>query len=444
MTRFITGLLIGALLSMPALAQELPNKLSDAEIFNIATQIDLGGDGKTADTIYYNLLTSSDGDARNNSAFVLAQKAVAEERFSDAVLYFRWMLQNNPDLPRVHFDLALCYMKLGYWSRADYHLRMAMAAPDLPPDMVALMQTYRHLVRQNKNWGVTFNFGAAPDSNVNNAVGGTECINTPYGILCHDLNDPESAVGYNFTLGGHYEFRLSDDWRLKSEGYIYTNIYNLHEYDDFYLSFATGPRYIWSRGDIWLAATANRRWYGWDEYSWALGAKLDVNYDFTRRMSGALHLGFSNNAYDEFDEFLSGDTYTAFARIVYNLTPRTYITLRSGVTREDTTDTAYSYWQPSVAFGIGFDLPYDFHIYLEPSVYWSWYDSARLVADNGALTQITEHNFTGRYSASVSNNKFNIHGFVPAFVFSYARRDSNIWQREFDKFTIEFTIRQRF
>ena len=45
---------------------------------------------------------------------------------------------------------------------------------------------------------------------------------------------------------------------------------------------------------------------------------------------------------------------------------------------------------------------------------------------------------------SVSNNKFDIWGFVPTMTVSYTKKDSNIHAREYEKWTAEFTMRQRF
>ena len=118
--------------------------------------------------------------------------------------------------------------------------------------------------------------------------------------------------------------------------------------------------------------------------------------------------------------------------------------LRVGLTREDTTAPEYSYWQPGFGVGIGAELPWGFHVYAEPYFYWTAYDDDKWVVHNGNFSQITERDFTQRYSVSISNNKFDVWGFVPTIVLGYTHRDSNIWQREFDKFTAEFTMRQKF
>lgn len=376
--------------------------------------------------------------------FLLAQIAQKQGDYNSAIKIYQKILDDQPDLARIRFELATCYMYTKKWYRADYHLRLAMAGADLPEEVRKIMNYYRYIVRQNKNWNVWFNIGVAPDNNVNNASGGTEIYNTEWGVFSRHLDDPERAVGTNFTLGGNYEFKLSEHWRWKSDAYIYSNIYDIHDYDDLYLSLGSGPRYIWNRGDVWLAAVWNRRWYSWDRYNWSVGAKLDLNYDFTRKLSGGLYLQYLNNTYDLYDDFLSGNTYSSQLRFSYSFNASIYSMLRIGLSREDARVPAYSYWQPGFGIGVGAELPLGFHIYAEPYFYWTSYDGGRWLVYNGDYTQVTERDFSQRYSVSLSNNKFDIWGFVPTVMLSYTKRDSNIWQREFDKFTAEFTMRQRF
>lgn len=376
--------------------------------------------------------------------FLLGQIAQRQGDYQAAIDIYRKMLDEHPDLARVRFELALCYMKMGRWYRADYHLRLAMAGKDLPDSAKQMMAYYRYVIRQNKRWNIWFNFGAAPDSNVNNGNGGEECIVNGWGRFCRNLKEPESVVGTNLTLGGNYEFVLSDNWRWKSEANVYSNTYNNHDYDDLYLSAATGPRYIWSRGDVWLAGLGIRRWYGGEKYNYSYGAKLDTNYDFTRKLSGGLSLRYMENKYDEYGAFLNGQTYATNLRLSYSFNASLYAILRTGMARESARDSMYSYWQPNVGIGVGAELPYGFHVYAEPSFYVSRYDNPQWVVKDEGYTQITEHDFVQRYALSISNNKFDVWGFVPTFTISYTRRDSNIWQKEYDKTTLEFTMQQRF
>ena len=381
--------------------------------------------------------------------FLLAQIAQRQGDYDTAIRIYRKILDDQPDLVKVRYELALCYMAKEQWYRADYHLRLAMAGTDIPPEIKQRMMYYRWIARKNKRWNAWFNFGAAPDNNVNQASGNQICgYWGDWFHGCADTAKPEKAIGYNVLLGGNYEFWLTDNWRWKSDANIYSNIYDKHKYDDLYLSVSTGPRYVWENGDVWLAATGARRWYGWDRYNWSVGAKLDFNYDFTRKLSAGLSLRTLDNKYDEYGKILDGQTYSSIARLSYSFDATKYMILRGGVDRDTAKEAAYANWRYSTGIGFGSELPWGFHVYVEPSLIWSNYDANRLVTviedENIVRKLVTEHDLLQRYSISLSNNKFDVWGFVPTITISYTHRDSNITTREYDKLTAEFTFQQRF
>ena len=353
-------------------------------------------------------------------------------------------MDDQPDLVRIRYELALCYMAKKQWYRADYHLRLAMAGKNIPDDIKQRMMYLRYVARKNKNWNVWFNIGAAPDNNVNQATGGQECIVNEWGTFCRKLPEPESAIGTNVMLGGDYEFKLSDNWRWKNDAMVYTNIYDKHNYDDFYLSTSTGPRYVWERGDVWLAGVVTRRWYGWDRYNWSAGGKLDTNYDFTRKVSGGLSLRIMDNNYDEYGDFMNGQSYTVSPKISYSFDSTKYIVLRGNLERETAEFDAYANRKYGGSIGFGSVLPYGFHLYLEPHFSYINYDGDRWVVKDNAYQPVKEHDFLQRYSVSLSNNKFDFLGFVPTITFSYTKKDSNVHAREYEKWTTEFTFQQRF
>lgn len=376
--------------------------------------------------------------------YLIAQMAQRQGDYDTAIKIYRKILDDQPDLVKVRYELALCYMAKQQWYRADYHLRLAMAGHDIPPQVKQQMMYYRWIARQNKNWNVWFNFGAAPDNNINQNAGGEECVMTAYGRMCRQLPEPVAAVGYNMTLGGNYEFKLSDHWRWKNDANLYTNIYDKHEFDDLYLSASTGPRYVWNNGDVWLAGVGARRWYGWDRYNWAYGAKLDTNYDWTRKLSTGLSLRFMNNIFDEYGFYMNGQTYSTAARVAYSFNAIQYVILRGGVDRDTAADDIYANWRYNAGIGFGSELPFGFHIYIEPSFSWLNYDEERWIVKNEQFTKLAERDFIQRYAVSLSNSKIDIWGFVPTLTISYTNRDSNIQNRKYDKTTIEFNMQQRF
>ena len=376
--------------------------------------------------------------------YLLAQIAQRQGDIDTAIQIYRKILDDQPDLVKIRYELALCYMQQKKWYRADYHLRLAMAGKDIPEPVRKTMYYNRYVIRQNKNWNIWFNFGAVPDSNINQVASGEECITNEWGTFCHQLPEPISSVGYNTTLGGNYEFKLGEHWRWKNDANLYSNIYAKHEYDDLYLGTSTGPRYVWTNGDIWLAGIFSRRFYGWDGYNLSYGGKVDANYDISRRLGLGLTLSVTNNVYDDFAEYMNGQTYSGNSRLSFSFDASKYLVLRTGVAREYTNSDIYKNWRYTVGFGVGAELPWGFHLYIEPSFGWTCYDGARWAIVNNDYVKITEHDFTHRYSVSVSNNKFDVWGFVPTITFGYTRRDSNIRNRGYDKIAIEFHMQQRF
>ena len=376
--------------------------------------------------------------------YLLAQIEQKKGNIDEAIRIYRKILDDQPDLVKIRYELAICYMMKGQWYRADYNLRLAMAGKDIPDEIKQRMMYLRYIARKNKNWNVWFNFGAAPDNNVNQASGGNECITNEWGTFCRSLPEPEKAIGTNFMLGGNYEFKLSDNWRWKSDATIYTNIYDKHKYDDLYLSSSTGPRYVWEKGDVWLAAIANRRWYGWDRYNWAYGGKIDANYDWTRRLSSGLTLRIMDNLYDEYGDWMDGQTYTASPHITFSLDSTKYLILRGNIERETAKVDAYANRKYGTSIGFGAELPYGFRVYLEPYFSWINYDGPRWVVKDNTYQPVKERDFLQRYAMSLSNNKLEVRGFVPTITFSYTKKDSNIVSREYEKWTTEFTFQQRF
>lgn len=420
-------------------------RLTAVEVVKVAGALVERGDFSQAETILTAVPRFNNLPLEIERQYLLGQIASRRGDYDAAIRIYQKLLDDQPTLAKVRFELALCYIKLQQWYRADYHLRLAMASPDLTDDVKAMMRYFRYLVRRNKNWNIWFNVGAAPDNNINNGVGGQECVNTAFGTLCRDLNEPESAVGYNLSLGGDYEFKLTDEhWRWKNAASVYTNVYDLHDYDDLYMTLQSGPRYVYSDGSVWLSAVLARRYYGWQPYMYSYGANLAADYDFTRRFSGGATLGIQENKYDVYGDSMNGQTYRGGLSLSYSFDASKYLLLRGNIAREQTLVDTYSSWNYTISPGFGAETYFGFSLYLDASFTWINYDGGRWTVTDGRFNKITENDFVQRYSISVSNNKLTFWGFVPTITYSYTRRDSNIWQREFDKSTVEFTLRQRF
>lgn len=136
------------------------------------------GNIKDADEILKQLPEANNVALNIEQNFLRGRVAAANKDYETAIKIYRKILDKYPDLARVRFELAICYMNTKQWRQADYQLRRAMAGKDLPDDIKNVMNYMRYVIRQNKNWNVYLNLGMAPDNNINTSVGGEECVDT--------------------------------------------------------------------------------------------------------------------------------------------------------------------------------------------------------------------------------------------------------------------------
>ncbi len=357
-----------------------------------------------------------------------------------AIRFYRKVLDKRPSFVRARFELALCYMASDRWDRADYYLRSAMASEGLPNDVKHVMEEYRALVRRNKHWDFWFEFGDVPNVR-SSIVDNDECI----GGTCEKLTELKNVSGVNLAAGADYEFKLSDNWRWKNDVAFETNLYKENKYNDLSLAGSTGPRYVWDDGDIWFAGVVGRSWYSQKPLGWSYGAKIDANYDLTRRLSSGLILMGLNNSYDEYNDLLGGQTYTAVPHFTYYIDSTKYIELLGEVGRETAKMDFLANYNYGIGLSFGTEMPYGFLVSLEPYLYWVDYDAEREIEKSDSTRQrIKQRDFIQKCTLSLINTNIELLGFMPVFKVTYINKESNVPAPAYDKWVFGIGIKRKF
>lgn len=375
--------------------------------------------------------------------YLLGVLAVREQRIDDAAEIYRGLLNENPRLAKIRIELALVYMRRKSWYRADYHLRLA-ATEKLPPGIDEKIDYLRAVIRRNKNWNVWFSVGVAPDNNVNNSQAGTQCIQTSFGVLCNALQDPEKAVGFNIAGGGHYEFRLDEQWRMRVASGIFATTYDNSAYDDLFYFLAAGPKFVWNRGDIWTAVKGTRRRYGHKAYNASAGGLIQTGYDLSRRVFVSLNAEYAAVSYNHFGSVLDGSVRSGGMRTVISLNSASYLVVRGAAEREKTKNRIYSNRKFTAGIGVGAELAFGFSVYAEPSVQWVHYDRPARFMRHLGFEQIREKDRIARCVLRISNKNFSVFGITPEISLGYTDKESNVWQKEYKKMTFGMTFVQNF
>ena len=376
--------------------------------------------------------------------YLLAQIATKENKIDKAIDIYYFILEHQPNISNIRFRLAELYLIRKDWIRADYHYRLALADKELPIVIQNRIKQALYYIRQNKNYNFWFNFGIAPDNNVNNTTSGEQCVMTMFGPMCNTLDDPDKDVGLNITVGGNYEFKLSDNWRFRNEALIYSLKYQDKKYDDIYLSYVLGLKYVYKKGDVFFGPTFSKRFLGHKSYNYTTGFMIDTGYDLTKQLNARLYLAYTPTHYDDYGDILDGDVKTARLRMFYALDSSKYLIFKTGYEYEKTKDKTYTNDRVNLALGFGADMPWGFHIYAEPSVLFTNYKGKRWTVKDYEFKEVKEWDITQRYSVSLSNRKISLWGLMPVLTYSYTDKKSNIWQREYQKSLIELSIQKRF
>ncbi len=376
--------------------------------------------------------------------YLLAQIATKENKIDEAIDIYYFILEHQPNISNIRFRLAELYLIRKDWIRADYHYRLALADEKLPIPIQIRIKQALYYIRQNKNYNFWFNFGIAPDNNVNNTTSGEQCVMTMFGPMCNTLDDPEKDVGLNITVGGNYEFKLSDNWRFRNEALIYSLKYQDKKYDDIYLSYVLGLKYVYNKGDVFFGPTFSKRFLGHKAYNYTTGFMVDTGYDLTKQLNARLYLAYTPTHYDDYGDILNGDVKTARLRMFYALDSSKYLIFKTGYEYEKTKDKTYTNDRVNLALGFGADVPWGFHVYVEPSVLFTNYKGKRWTVKDYEFKEVKEWDITQRYSVSLSNRKISLWGLMPVLTYSYTDKKSNIWQREYQKSLIELSIQKRF
>ena len=375
--------------------------------------------------------------------YLLAQICTKEGNYQEAIDIYYYILNYEPNIPKIRFLLAELYLNEEAWYRADYYYRSVLASKDLPLELKDRILKALYYIRQNKNWNIWFSMGIAPDTNINNASSGEQCVETVFGVVCSPLDSPDRSVGFNVSAGADYEFKLSDHWRFRNELMAYTSTYDDKKYNDVYLLYSAGPKYVYATGDVFLGLMLSQRFVANESYSRSIGGQLETNYDFTRKLTGNFQAYYTPTFYQTYD-ILNGFLIGERTRFVYSLDASKYFVLKLGYEHEKTKEKAYTNDKFNYALGFGTELLYGFHMYIEPSVSHVNYADKRWTVKDMKFQQLRERDVTKRLSISLSNRNISIWDTMPILTYSYIRKDSNIWQREYRKSLIELSIIKRF
>jgi outer membrane protein len=354
-----------------------------------------------------------DVDAR----FIRATLAADDQRWSEAIEGYRRILDQHPELVRVRLDYARALFETNEDEESDYNFRLVL--PQVPKPVSDNIRVFLNAINARKTFSYNLSFGVAPDSNINAASSVNQL--TLFGLPFTLSNNAQqkSGVGIVVNLSGEYRVALSSDWRARGGGALYRDSYIGHsDFDDMIARVYAGPQFLFDQGDVSLLAVADQRWFANDPYSYGYGPRAEFNYLLTDAVAIQSSLEYTPVWYHT-NTFQNGHLLTGLVTTSYALTPTSFLSLITGISKEH--DASPDFSNISYRIGVGYqrELPAGITAYVQPDAIFSDY------AAPSPSFGTTRRDRTVRLQLTLLKRDIRFQGFSPSVTYSFSQDLSN-------------------
>ncbi|WP_159793473.1 surface lipoprotein assembly modifier [Croceibacterium salegens] len=330
----------------PARAQDAGGEtvvanLDAAQVFDLAEQARAAGDLDTAEKALRALMADPEMEIRNEARFRLARIMVENgERYREAAVLLRQILDEQPDAGRVRLELARIQAQLGNLREAERELRAAQAA-GLPPEVERLVRFYAAALGATRTSGFNAELALAPDSNINRATR-SDTLETVIGDFTLS-DDAKAKSGLGLSMRGQAWGRVgvAKGLDLNVSASAAGRFYRESSFDDYVVSLQAGPQLRSGADQFTLSATGAWRWFGQSPYSVSYGVTGDYRHPTGKRSQLRLD-GTAIQTDDRLNDLRSARRYSLGAGIDRAFTARAGGGVRVSGYREVANDPGYS------------------------------------------------------------------------------------------------------
>lgn len=348
---------------------------------------------------------------------------------STEIATYNDIIRKTPSDWNARYKLAKLYFDSGQLGAAQYNFEFARAECDIPDNIAQSIDKYLSDIRHNKKWDIEFGIGAIPDSSINYTPSNRyECVNTTNGPVCSEIQDPVSGIGFQINGAVNYYEKIYKNLGLRTTiGGAILNISN-NIPTDYSAHFAIGPRYVFSRGDIYVQPSFGARMYNNQFYNFSYGLRLGSNIQIANQIFTDTGLDIQRTEYhnDIINDALRGHNWTFYIHPKYYLNDISFISLTGALSHNHTEISALGSDIGRIALGYFYIFPYGFNFYINAMYSISSYHTSGTFLIDNTFQQITRHDNIWQFYTRIYNSYINFYDFIPALGYTYTIQDSNI------------------
>jgi len=356
---------------------------------------------------------------------------------------FRTILKDQPKQTRVRLELARALFAQRKFDSADYQLRLAQDDEDLPEDIARIISNTRSAIRSRRNWRFGFDFGFAPDTNINSATR-SNSVDVVFGSDTYQLALDENAratsgIGATASLYGGLRLPAAESLAIVLDANADMVRYENRQFNDTWIQFAAGPELrVNEATTVTLQGVGAQRWYGGKTATRQFGAQVSLQRDIGRDKRVAVRLDARHAGSDY------GDAYRGWQYAV-NLSYEQVVAralIASGTVygrREDMRVGSNSSWTYGVNAGLGGEFPLGLNAGFSGGVARSTYDDPAYLfsSDNRADWRLNARAYVGL-------RQIRIGGFSPSVEYNFTQTATNYDLYESSRHRVEFKLARYF
>lgn len=382
-------------------------------------------------------------DLKMQQQFLAGFIAVETGDLKGAISNFRGILEESPGQTRVRLELARAYLMSGKESAADYHFRLAQNDNNLPDEIARTIRNTRSILRDQRVWRFSFDFGFAPDTNINNATS-AETIDVNFGSVTLPLTLNEDArqtsgIGQTGSFSGGLRLKASDKVALIFDTDSKFINYKGKASDDIISQIALGPELrIDSYSSVSLQAVGQQRWYAGRLATREYGARLALQSALSKgqRVGVELDTRKTNSKFsDNYNGWKLGANATYEHLIGKSLIASVGIFARRDLLKLD----EYSSLNYGINLGIGGELPFGLNAGISANLSRSIFDKP----DEFYSTE-KRQDWRSFARAYIGSRQVKVLGFSPSIDYNYSRVDSNYDLYQMNRHRVNFKFAKFF
>ena len=411
-------------------AQPTVLRVSAASLFRIADTAIAPGNDMLARRTYRALMSDPSVDIQLEARFRLALLESRNGKLETAALLLREVVDRRPNAARPRLELAGVLDRLGDKDGAWRQVR-AIQASGLPPAVARLVDRYSEALRAARPFGASFEFGFAPDSNINRATR-SNTLGTVFGDFDIDKDSKaKSGTGVElrgqtyrrFGLGGRDASLLV---RLSSSA----DLYKESAFNDIGVDLAAGPELMIGRNRVNVEAGVTQRWFGQKPFMRSARLGATVARPVGRRMQVRLS-GSAALIDNQLNDLQDGKFYSGEVSVERALSATTGVAFTASATRQALRDPGYS----TTGWRLGLLGWHD----LGRMTFTAGAEFGRLHADDRlSLFPDKRADRYSRLSVGVTFRRLSFQGFAPVTRFVIERNKSSIAFYDYSRRRTEF------